>query len=214
MSDGYDLSKAGAGLGKVWEILNMDVKPYPCCRSVHCIIDAMFRIREQMEKEGLEISQVKEIRVATYQVGYQQCAVSRGCLEPQSGMDAKFSAPYGAAAALLFGKVTREEFEPEVVANPQLRALMEKISVEPDEELTKEYPAHWGCRVWAEFTDGKKMEVRVQDPSGSSKNPLSKKQLEDKAKSLIRAAFPGREGEIAQVLETMAEQENMPEIGR
>ncbi len=214
MSDGYDLSKAGAGLGKVWEILNMDVKPYPCCRSVHCIIDAMFRIRGQMEKEGLEISQVKEIRVATYQVGYQQCAVSRGCLEPQSGMDAKFSAPYGAAAALLFGKVTREEFEPEVVANPQLRALMEKISVEPDEELTKEYPAHWGCRVWAEFTDGKKMEVRVQDPSGSSKNPLSKKQLEDKAKSLIRAAFPGREGEIAQVLETMAEQENMPEIGR
>ena len=209
MSDGYDLSKAGAGLGKVWEILNMDVKPYPCCRSVHCIIDAMFRIREEMEKEGLEISQVKEIRVATYQVGYQQCAVSRGCLEPQSPMDAKFSASYGAAAALLFGKVTREEFEPETVENHELRALMKKISVEPDEELTNEYPAHWGCRVRAEFTDGEKMEVRVQDPSGSSKNPLSKKQLEDKARSLIGAAFPGREKEIAEELMKIEQWERM-----
>lgn len=213
MSDSYDCSKAGAGLGEVWEILNMDVKPYPCCRSVHCMIDAMFQIREEMEKEGRSAADIKQVEIATYQVGYQQCAVSKGCLEPQSPMDAKFSAPYGAAAALLFGKVTREEFEPEAVSNPQLRALMKKISVEPDEELTKEYPAHWGCRVRAEFFDGKKMEVRVQDPSGSSKNPLSQKQLEDKAKSLIGAAFPGREGEIAGEITKIGQWERMKPLG-
>ena len=75
--------------GEVWEILNMDVKPYPCCRSVHCMIDAMFQIREEMEKEGRSAADIKQVEIATYQVGYQQCAVSKGCLEPQSPMDAQ-----------------------------------------------------------------------------------------------------------------------------
>ena len=33
MSDGGDVSKLNQGLGEVYEILNMDMKPYPCCRS-------------------------------------------------------------------------------------------------------------------------------------------------------------------------------------
>ena len=214
MSDSYDLSKATAGLGEVWEILNMDVKPYPCCRSAHCIIDACFQIREKMEAQGLGISDIQKINVATYQVGYQQCAVSKGCLEPASPMDAKFSSPYGAAAALIYGKVTGDEFQPEVMADLSLKDLIKKITVKPDEAFTSQYPAHWGCKVTAEFEDESRIEATVQDPSGSAKNPLSLKQLEDKAKSLIAAAFPGQEAQMARTLLEIAEAEWIPGMGK
>ena len=40
MSDEYDYALVSAGLGKVYELLRMDKKPYPCCRSTHGAIDA------------------------------------------------------------------------------------------------------------------------------------------------------------------------------
>lgn len=87
MSDGGDVSKLSQGLGEVYEILNMDMKPYPCCRSAHCAIDAVLDIRRQMEAHmGLTIQtegeaeilagQIQKIEIDTYLVGYKQCAVS------------------------------------------------------------------------------------------------------------------------------------------
>lgn len=214
MSDDYDLSKVGAGLGQDWEILKMDVKPYPCCRSVHCIIDAMLQIRQEMEDRRLSLDMINHVHVYTYEVGYRQCAVSSGCLDPKNTMDAKFSALYGAAAALLFGKVTKDEFEPEIVENREIRDLIRKIHVSPDEELSRQYPAHWGCRSEVEFSDGTVLENAVSDPSGSFKNPLSLRQLENKARSLIGVAFPGREEEIAGMLRDIAQFESLPDIGK
>ncbi len=213
MSDDYDLSKVGAGLGQDWEILKMDVKPYPCCRSVHCIIDAMLQIRQEMEDRRLSLDMINHVHVYTYEVGYRQCAVSSGCLDPKNTMDAKFSALYGAAAALLFGKVTMDEFEPEILGNAGLRNLMKKIQVSPDEELTSQYPAHWGCKAEVGFSDGTVFKRKVSDPSGSFHNPLSLRQLEDKARSLIAVAFPGRETEISDSLRNIWMSEKLPDMG-
>ena len=105
MSDGGAISQLSQGLGEVYEILNMDMKPYPCCRSAHCAIDGILEIREQMEARlGLKIrnmseaeilaEQIQAIEIDTYLVGYKQCAVSDGCLHPKTVLDAKFSTPY------------------------------------------------------------------------------------------------------------------------
>ncbi len=61
MSDGGDVSKLSQGLGEVYEILNMDMKPYPCCRSAHCAIDGILEIREEMLKRNVENGQKQEI---------------------------------------------------------------------------------------------------------------------------------------------------------
>ena len=46
MSDGGHLEKLTEGLGTTWEILNMDMKPYPCCRSAHAGIDGALSLRK------------------------------------------------------------------------------------------------------------------------------------------------------------------------
>ena len=151
MSDGGAISQLSQGLGVVFEILNMDMKPYPCCRSAHCAIDGILEIREQMEARlGLKIrnmseaeilaEQIQVIEIDTYLVGYKQCAVSDGCLHPKTVLDAKFSTPYSAAAAFLYGTVGMEQFEPEVVFDPAVQNLLERVAVRSADRFTGQYP--------------------------------------------------------------------------
>lgn len=200
MSDGGDRDKVSEGLGTVWEILNMDRKPYPCCRSTHCAVDCALGLRDKVDLEH-----VAKIRIQTYLVGYKQCAASEGCLHPRTPQDARFSTPYAVAAALIFGKVTMEEFTPEVVGSPRLQTLLEKVEVEPGEAFTALYPRHWGCSMRIVMEDGTVYETQVQDPSGSTRRPMTREQAMDNARELLRRAYAGREEEVIENILNMKE---------
>lgn len=211
MSDGGDVSKLSQGLGEVYEILNMDMKPYPCCRSAHCAIDGILEIREQMERRmGLQIQnkpeaeilarQIRAIEIDTYLVGYKQCAVSDGCLHPKTILDAKFSTPYSVSAAFLYGTVGMEQFESEVVFDPAVQNLLEKVTVHPADRFTEQYPKHWGCHVKVTMQDGTVYEAEVKDPSGSVARPLSRGQAMKKAEEFLSVVCPGRVTETIEEL--------------
>ncbi len=215
MSDGGDISRVSAGLGETYEILNMDMKPYPCCRSAHPAVDCALRLREQIRtaagKDEVRFEdEIEHIRIATYLVGYKQCAVSEGCLHPRRVLDAKFSTPYSVAAAFLFGKVTMEEFEPEVILDPRVQALLEKVEVVPEERFTCRYPAHWGCGMEVRLKDGRAVRTETEDPSGSVSRPLTKEEAMAKARAFIGKCYPGREDEIMGEILELAELERMP----
>ena len=223
MSDGGDLSKLSQGLGEVYEILNMDMKPYPCCRSAHCAIDAVLDIRRQMEAHmGLTIQtegeaeilagQIQKIEIDTYLVGYKQCAVSEGCLNPKTTLDAKFSMPYAAAAALLYGKVSMKEFELEVVEGTEIQRLLHKVHVEPADEFTKQYPKHWGCRMKVLQQDGTGYEKEIRDPSGSIARPLMTKQAMKKAEEFLHESYPGEEQVKIREILNLEEKETLPNM--
>ncbi len=206
MSDGGDLTRVSAGLGRDWEILNMDAKPYPCCRSAHCAVDCALELRAQARTE-----EIRRIAVNTYQVGYQQCAVSDGCKNPRTPLEAKFSIPYAVAAAFLAGKVTMEEFAPEQVLRDDIQELLHKVTVQEDAAFTGEYPRHWGCSMEVETVDGRICRATVRDASGSVYNPLSREQMMEKARSLIEKACPGRSREVMRSILELPEAEMLPQ---
>ena len=220
MSDGGDLKKLSVGLGTVYEILNMDMKPYPCCRSAHGVIDAAFEIRKELlkkadlEQTSLEkqIADIKQIQIETYLVGYKQCAVSEGCLNPKTTLDAKFSTPYAAAAALLYGKVSMKEFELEVVEGTDIQRLLHKVHVEPADEFTKQYPKHWGCRMKILQQDGTGYEKEIRDPSGSTARPLTTKQAMKKAEEFLHESYPGEEQVKIREILNLEEKETLPNM--
>lgn len=207
MSDCYDLSRAAAGLGLEWEILNMDAKPYPCCRSAHCAVDCALELRKQVRPE-----EIRSITIRTYQVGYRQCAVSDGCRNPKTPLEAKFSTPYAVAAAFLAGKVTMEEFAPEQVLRADIQDLLHRVIVQEDEAFTKEYPGHWGCLMEVETADGRTCRARVRDASGSVYNPLSREQMTAKAKDLIEVARPGRGREVIEMIVGLEQAGRLPQV--
>lgn len=182
MSDDYDVSRVTAGLGTAWEILRVDNKPYPCCRSTHCAIDAALALR----RDDPELADKLEHAVVhTYLVGNKQCGMSNGSRDPHTAVEAKFSTPYTAAAALLQGEVTLRDFLPESIERPQARALLSRIRVETDDAFTAQYPDHWGCRMEVFLKDGSRRDIMVADASGSVSNPLTAEQVCQKARGLF-----------------------------
>src|SRR5699024_1622087 len=117
------------------------------------------RMMESVKNDQLEISSISSIDIQTYLVGYKQCAVSEGCLHPKRVLDAKFSTPYAVAAAWIYGKVSMDEFEPEVVENAELQQLLEKVKVTADDRFTSRYPKHWGCAMTITLKDGTKLQT-------------------------------------------------------
>lgn len=205
MSDGGDVSRVSDGLGTVWEILKMDMKPYPCCRSAHCAVDCALELREKVSAE-----RIASVTVGTYLVGYKQCAVSDGCLHPSCVLDAKFSTPYAVAVAFLHGKVTMKEFEPETIQSPKVQEFISKITVIPEARFTEQYPKHWGCRMNVVTNDGSVFETEVSDPTGSTDRPLSREQVIQKADGCLREAFPGKEKAVREAILNLGIKDRMP----
>lgn len=205
MSDGGDVRKVSAGLGDTWEILRMDMKPYPCCRSTHPAVDCALKLHDR-----LDVSRIDKIRVGTYLVGYRQCAVSEGCRHPKCVSDAKFSAPYAVAVALLYGRVSLAEFETEVIGREEVQQLLAKVSVEPEERFTSQYPGHWGAAMTITMQDGTVYEAETADPAGSAAAPLTRGQVMQKAEELLRTAYPGREKKIIKALSELADAPGLP----
>lgn len=211
MSDEYDYRLVSAGLGSVYEILNMDKKPYPCCRSTHCAIDAAIALREA---HSIHPEAIREVRVYTYLVGLKQCGLTEGSLKPALPTEAKFSTPYTVACALLRGNVGLADFEPERIASGETETLLKKVQVFEDSRFTKRYPEHWGCRMEIAMEDGSVYETEVADASGSVSAPLTRNQILAKARACL-AGYEERwiEGLIEAVME-LEKRNELPELGR
>ena len=189
--------RVAGDLGKVWEITRVDRKPYPCCRSTHCAIDGVLALRRE---ENLTADQVETVRVSTYQVGFQQCGEAPGSLRPSTPGEAKFSTPYVVACALLRGEVTLQDFTLRRLGEEKVRALVERITVVPEERFTREYPAHWGCMVEVLCRDGRCLRREVTDASGSVTCPLSAQRALEKSVSLLTPRFQKRAKQVAREL--------------
>lgn len=209
MSDEYDVSKVSKDLGKVYEIKNVDNKPYPCCRSTHCNVDSAIYLKN---KYNIDIDSIDKIEVDTYLVGYKQCGLTKGSLNPNTPTEAKFSTPYVISTALLNGNVILEDFKEDKIRNSQVRELLKKVSVKPNDVFTDRYPEHWGCKTKIKMLDGQELEVEIKDALGSVDNPLSKKQIIKKTTPLLEALFADRSMDIIETMLRIEEFEDLSKL--
>ncbi|MEY8763965.1 MULTISPECIES: MmgE/PrpD family protein [Clostridium] len=209
MSDEYDVTKVSQGLGEKYEILSLDNKPYPCCRSSHCAIDSALKIREE---HGIGYEEIEKIQVGTYLVGYKQCAVSKGCLNPKIPLDAKFSTLYAVAVAFLYGKVTMDEFKQDIIDKPKVQELLHKVIVKEDKRFTELYPEHWGCEMHVRCKDGRTFKTIIKDPSGSIYNPLTTNQVIEKAEIIMQKHYSENKEKIIDRILKLEEYTKMPKL--
>ena len=173
-SEAFDVDLISRGLGTRYELLEMDKKPYPCCRSTHCAIDAILQIRARLLASG---DNLESIRVKTYEIGVKQCGAPD---YPSTSGQARFSTPYTVACALVHGKVTLDQFTQQCIDDDKVKKLAGMTLVEEAEPFTARYPEHWGCEVVVRLTDGTTLHQEVTDASGSVYNPLTEEQSKEK----------------------------------
>lgn len=201
---------ATADLGTVWEITRMDNKPYPCCRSTHCGIDAALALREEF---GLRAEQIASATVDTYLIGLQQCGWSEASREPHNGPQARFSTPYCVARAFLDGRVGLQSFTDEAINAPEAQALLKRVEIREAERFTEAYPGKWGCLLTVTTMDGEVYAREIPSASGSVDNPLTPAQARAKSVGLMEGVI-GRDAAeaLCDTLLRIGELEKLPRL--
>ena len=173
MSTQQDWSKVTRGLGKDYHIVHVTFKNHGCCGHTFPAIDAVLELKA---KHGLSHNDIRKIRLASYKAGLDIIDNAT----PEGEYQAKFSVQYTVAHALVHGSVRLNAFLPDRMNDPDVRALMKKIEVVVDPELSKGYPTQRAAQVEIETNDGRKLAHFQPTRKGDPEMPLSDDELNDK----------------------------------
>ena len=159
-----------AELGSTLRILDngLSVKGYPVCYSGHRVIDGVIDIAE---RENIQPVQVRQVRVT---IGPAQASMLRNH-RPQTGLEAKFSAEFAIASALVERHVGLTQLTDSFVARADVRALLEKVVVDITHRPDPLDPAFsYADRVVIELVDGRSFDSgEIRFARGSAKLPLT-----------------------------------------
>ena len=186
-------------LGAPWKILEtgVAVKPYPSCACTHSIIDS-----------ALELQRTHRIRpeqVAQVTVGVN-AAVPRILIHsnPRSGLEAKFSGEFSAAAALCDGRVGIATFRDDKTDDPIIRELMTRVRLVVDPEIPGDLERHMWTRVTVRLRDGREVAIAPRPVPGHPGLPLSMDQLREKFMDCARIVLPeDRADSVRQMVEQL-----------
>lgn len=186
-------------LGAPWKILEtgVAVKPYPSCACTHSIIDS-----------ALELQRTHRIRpeqVAQVTVGVN-AAVPRILIHsnPRSGLEAKFSGEFSAAAALCDGRVGIATFRDDKTDDPTIRELMTRVRLVVDPEIPGDLERHMWTRVTVRLRDGREVAIAPRPVPGHPGLPLSMDQVREKFMDCARIVLPeDRADSVRQMVEQL-----------
>jgi 2-methylcitrate dehydratase PrpD len=156
-SEQASLDAAVADLGTRWEITEsgVTVKLYPSCAATHPPLDALTTI---VRRERFTADQVVAIDVEVDSMTPRLLIHP----DPSTGLEAKFSMPFCAAAAVVFPRIGIDTFTPETIHHPDVQALMPRVSPRPNTAFDTAAPLSQARvtvrlrdgREWSEHADG------------------------------------------------------------
>ena len=181
------LGKAAADLGVRREILDsgITVKLYPSCAGTHPTLDAILDLRQ---RERFTADDVERIDVGVDAIVPTVLIHDR----PATGLEAKFSMPFCAAAAVVFGQVGIDTFEPAQFGDARVGALMPHVAMHVDPALSGAASALTQARVTITLHDGRTLRQTANGARGYPDQPASDEELEKKFRSCARMAIADR----------------------
>ena len=174
-----------ADLGRPLQVMKVTIKPYACCRYTHPLIDGILALRAE---HGIAPEDVERVRLGVLSGGAVLIAepIERK-REPANVVDAQFSAPFGAAVALVFGKAGLAEHSERALADPRVRALMSRTDCLRDPSLDATYPAKWEGSVEIALRGGRTVRKHIEFALGEPENPVSRDALVERFVELAGA---------------------------
>ena len=192
-----------ADLGSRWEILDsgVTVKLYPSCAATHPPLDALLRLKRQ---HNFTAEDIAAIDVEVDSMTPRLLIHSR----PSTALEAKFSMPFCAAAAIVFGHPTLETFAIERIRDPRVQAILPKVSLRANPAFDNAAPLSQ-ANVSVRLKDGRTLTDRADGargyPGRLSDDELHTKFLACAQRSLSKDAS-------IKALEALRDVETMPNI--
>ncbi|MCK9150327.1 MmgE/PrpD family protein [Methanobacterium alcaliphilum] len=197
-ADGFDELKHELflDLGK-FHINDVYLKRYPVCRHLHSTIDSARKIFNEINLKNLELNQIDKITVKTYKI-----AAEHDNYDPQTPEAVRQSLPASLAIAILKGDINLDYMMNGSEINSSMREIIDKISIEIDEEFDALQPDKRPAKVIIEFKDSLNtwdskntksqkpyyLEKTTLLPQGEPENPFKKEDIIKKF-SLLNPEF-------------------------
>ena len=194
-----DLTPALEDLGKRFELLDNSTKLYAACHLLHATIDAGRAIRDRAAPAPEAIA---DVECYVHPLAVKVAAIP----EPQSGLEAKFSAAYCAALALTRGEAGESEFTDPAAPDPALVGLTRRIRPVADPALG--IPE---ARMRVRLHDGRVLDEVVRAARGTPGQPVSRQEVEEKFRRLAGVVLPA--GQVGRLLEALRHLRELPDVG-
>lgn len=187
------------GLGTDFETANVSIKPYPCCRCSHPVIDAALALRSQHDIRW------QEIESGTIYLPPQSFGQIGNpfTIRDNPTVDAQFSAQYTAALALTNGWPVMDDFTKErILERKSIADLATRFTVV---EFEKDKASVVPVQMDLILKDGSQHQTRIERPKGSPEHPLTQKELEFKFRTcLAQSAGTYSDAECDRILSCLA----------
>ena len=160
---------------------------------------ALEGILELRASHQLQAEEIERIEIEIFEVSYN---IIGGGEEGDKRLvrtkeEADHSLPYMVAVALLDGEVTPAQYAPERIVREDVQTLLRKVTVRPDEAMSKRFPAEMPCHIQVILKNGQTFSIEKRDYEGFYTRPMSWEKAAAKFASL---AIPSTGGELHQVI--------------
>jgi 2-methylcitrate dehydratase PrpD len=156
-------------LGNPFEVEAPGLSPklYPCCSDIHCAIDAVFDLRH---RHGFTPAQILAIRCHVAPIAEPN--VRRR--DPKTPTEAKFSLNYCVASAVIRDDVSLGRFTDTALADPAVRAFMERVTAIADPLLAPGGTDSFSSPALVEIdlADGSTLQMHLREMRGHPDRPL------------------------------------------
>jgi len=183
-SERASLEESGGDLGARWEIVDtgITVKLYPSCAGTHPTLDALLDLRR---RHGFAAADVDAIEIGVDPIVPTILIHDR----PATGLEAKFSMPFCAAAAIVRGSVGIETFTDEGLRDPGVIDMQSRVRMRVDPSLDPSAPPLTQARVSMRLRDGRELTAYANGARGYPDRPASDAELDAKFLSCAGAAL-------------------------
>jgi len=163
-SQKWEPEKVTADLGKEWYFVDIDYKPYPCCRAMHGGLDCFYQI---LQEDSLQPEDIKELNLLLHPLAELPIWRSQ---KITNHVAAQFSVAYVFAVAA--HRVSLDMWQdPQTMHDPKILGFMRKVNWVPYPSFARELLQDSHCRpvaVEVVTKDGKKIKKETRYLKGTS----------------------------------------------
>jgi 2-methylcitrate dehydratase PrpD len=185
----YDRATALHDLGSSWEVLNVSIKPFPCCKVTHPTVSGVLDLMELHRLSHEDVAEVR-VQISNAETWDRVCDPVEAKQNVNDSVSAQYSMPFAAAAAAVYGSLGLKEMAA-ALHDPRVRDLMLRVTTVPpgDSELaSRVMPTPFPVEI--RINDGQSYSGIYQYAKGHPLNPMSWDEVVSKFISSCRFGSP------------------------
>lgn len=195
MSPRSDPARVLDGLGERWLVQDNAFKPYPCGIVAHPGIDAAVSLAPRVDA-----GRIAEVELHCHPL----VAELMGAMDPQHGLQARFSAIHGVAAGLADGSVGLPQYEDARVRSEDLIRLRGIGRLVVSEDCARD-----AATVRVRTESGEVLSEHVAHARGSLARPLTDEELHEKVRGLVEPVLPGATERLVKAVDALPEAQDL-----